>query len=322
MGLPNGLYGVPTTLAARLKSIWSHLFIKRLRSSHVTIETEIMFHNLAGTDSFKTYMDQIAHLTSPKKLRNRLTVKPSTAPANVLYNADPSSVYKDIDVEQEWLRKTHKPDEMRRFVMSLVDPYVDLYYVDRQVTFHDISQAKDMFEESRRSQYAKARKFVDTAIAGAKSFIQIIRQFEQSKRLATTAATPNTVTSETPIDIAVSSLMASHGDLGEASRCNVAAPNTQTPGAPSHTPGAFKEQPVAARQSLVPLSYNTSDTSRGPSQQPLPSRAGHAGYASPTAGLGENTNGVPQVISLSSSMTMSGYYFVPADTTSELQSKS
>jgi hypothetical protein len=59
MGLPNGLYGVPTTLAARLKSIWSHLFIKRLRSSHVTIETEIMFHNLAGTDSFKTYMDQI-----------------------------------------------------------------------------------------------------------------------------------------------------------------------------------------------------------------------------------------------------------------------
>jgi hypothetical protein len=76
---------------------------------------------------------------------------------------------------------------MRRFVMSLVDPYVDLYYVDRQVTFHDISQAKDMFEESRRSQDAKARKFVDTAIAGAKSFIQIIRQFEQSKRLATTA---------------------------------------------------------------------------------------------------------------------------------------
>jgi hypothetical protein len=322
MGPPNGLYGVPTTLAARLKSIWSHLVIKRLWSSHVTIETEIPFHNLAGTEYFKAYMDQIADLTIPKKLGNRLTVKLSTAPTNALYNADPSSFYKDIDFEQEWLRKTHKPDEMRRFVLSLVVPYVDPYNVDRQVTFHDISQAEHMFEESRRFQDEKARKLADTAIAGAKSFTQIIRQFEQSKRLTITAGTPNTITSEIPIDLAVSILTASHGDVGEANRCNVAASNTQTPGAPSHAPGAFKEHPVAASQNLVPLPYDASDTSRDPSQQPLPSPAGHAGYASPTTGLGEHTYSVPQVISLSSSMPMSGYYFVPADTISELQSMS
>lgn len=52
MGPPHSLLGQLTTLAARPKSVWSHFLVKRLRSSHVTVETEIPFHKLAATDCF------------------------------------------------------------------------------------------------------------------------------------------------------------------------------------------------------------------------------------------------------------------------------
>jgi hypothetical protein len=242
MGPPNGLYGHPTKLAARLKSIWSHMFIKRLRSSHLTIETEIPFHTLAGTDYFKAYMDQIIDLTSPKKLGNRLTVKLADGPTDTLFNASPKTFYTtEIDVEQEWRSKISAADERRRFVLSLVDPH----NADRQLTLEDIRQAEGIFKKSRESQNTKQQDMVNKAIDEVKKFIQAIRKFEQSKNPAIVAS--NTSPDERPItstvptntqcneseDSEIAKMLARPGYLGKASRYTVGASRTQISAAAS-----------------------------------------------------------------------------------------
>jgi hypothetical protein len=271
MGPLEGLYGNPTTLAARLKSTWSHLLIKRVRSSHVTIETEIPLHMLTGTDYFNAYMDQIVDLTSPTKLGNRLTVKLCAGPTDALCNADPKFFYsKEIDVEREWLLKIKTADEKRRFVLSLVDPH----NLDRQITSEDISKAEHIFKTSRWEQNEREQSFVDTAIVRVKQFIQAIHKFEQSKHLAIAHAVPNTFPIETYINSTVPTNTTRYDDLGTAKAYSATDSNTRVLGAPSHALGALEEQPVAASQSFVPLPHTAANASFDSPQQPLPSRAG------------------------------------------------
>jgi hypothetical protein len=306
MGPPNGPYGHPTKLAARLKSIWSHFFIKRLRSSHLTIETEIPFHTLVCTDYFKAYMDQIIDLTSPKKLGNRLTVKLADGPTENLFIASPRTFYtKEIDIEQEWRSKISAADERCRFVLSLVDPH----NADRQLTLEDIRQAEEIFKKSRESQNTKQQDMVNKAIDEVKMFIQTIRKFEQSKNpaIATSNTSPNErlITSTVPTntqcngseDSEIANMLARPGYLGKASRYAVRASRTQTSAAVSQ---AFIVTPSTAMTSCLSAAHE-------------PMLLPAAFHTNPylDASLGVTTGDVPHATSLSPSDFIPQYHFAP-----------
>jgi hypothetical protein len=316
MGLPNGLYGHPTKLAARLKSTWSHLFIKRLRSSHLTIETEIPFHTLAGTDYFKAYMDQIIDLTSPKKLGNRLTVKLEDGPTDILFNASPKTFYtKEIDVEQEWRSKISVADERRRFVLSLVDPH----NADRQPTLDDIRQAEGIFKKSRELQNTKQQDMVNKGIDEVKKFIQTIRKFEESKNPTITAS--NTSPNEKPItstvpanaqcngseDSEIANILARPGYLGKASRYTVEASRTQMSSAAS-----TEQQPAAVSQGFIVTPSTAMTSCLGAAHEPVLLPAAFHTNPYPDASLGVTTGDVPHATSLSPSDFILQYHFAPA----------
>lgn len=187
MGPPHGLLGQPTTLASRLKSIWSHFLVKRLQSSHVTIEIEIPFHNLAATDYFRAYMDQIADVMSPKKFGNRLSIKHTEEPTEALYNADPAHFYAaPTDVDQAWYLLKQDNTKFPCHVVSLVDPDYRLKkklnsQYSKKPTQEQINNVEFIFRGQKRAAMDAQRVIVTDALKDARRLIDCVRKFEQMK---------------------------------------------------------------------------------------------------------------------------------------------
>jgi hypothetical protein len=188
MGPPHGLFGEPDRLAARLKSVWLQFLNNRLRSSHVTIETEIPFGRAAGTDYFKAYMSQLLDLTTPKKMGDRLTIRLAAEPTKRLYNMSPKVFYpKQIDVDKEWDKIRNDSKNGHESIMSLVYPsfrHASIGGSNKAVARpdeKDIQQAGDIYRKQKAAEFQAKRWAVDTAIAETKWFIELVRKFEQSK---------------------------------------------------------------------------------------------------------------------------------------------
>jgi hypothetical protein len=228
MDVPNGPIGHADRLAARLRSCWGQFLQTRLRKSHVTIETEIPYHHLIGSDYFKSYMDQILDLMGKDTFKNRFSIKLADEPASLLCRANPNVFYpRIIDWEQEWMQKEAVPQEFRIYILHSVDSnFRQNPNSYQQPTLEQVERAKRFFRDGKEAEKRNLRAAVDTALQSTKTFIEAVRNFELSKTQPSgpvvTKKVPQTTTptkelKTTKVD-----------DLAAASVLNVVAPLAET----------------------------------------------------------------------------------------------
>jgi hypothetical protein len=197
MGPPNGLYGHPDRLAARLRNSWQEHFKKRLQKSHVTIETEIPYSKKhTGTEYFKEYMDTLLDMTiNQEKTRDReekkffgkrLTIKLAAESSERLLNASEAEFYPpEPDYNSEWRKESaSRPDEhdWSEYVTCMIDlaKAANSHNMDWKTeplaTPEDTAQAKTLYVQQRKKNHHTRQQTASTALKHTQDFIRAVRR--------------------------------------------------------------------------------------------------------------------------------------------------
>lgn len=182
MGPPHGLHGEATRLADRLKALVSHYFHNRLAKSHLTLETEIPYHHLAGQGYFRSYMDAIRHLMNPpsksaKKLGERLTITLAEEPTRKFRTCDPASFHpQPFDYEAEWTLRVGTAQH----VFTETFPSTQKHMPDGwRPTPEQIEAARNAYLTRGRVANENKPAQVNAAIADIKVFLDEVERYNK-----------------------------------------------------------------------------------------------------------------------------------------------
>lgn len=188
IGAPNGPYGDPDILAMKLESTYKLFLRTRLQKSHITIETEIPYHHLAGKDYFKKYMQTLLRFTDLKVLGKRISIRLGQKSTEQLLSAAPEAFYRHVDADAEWRSKTPDNDGGRKWILTSLnmggEDIRDLQGRIRRPTQEELAQAKDWFMRQKADEALGGQLEVMEALDNTKVLIHTIQRFEASKSCA------------------------------------------------------------------------------------------------------------------------------------------
>jgi hypothetical protein len=186
MGPPNGKYGQPSELAGRFNNVANLYFRKRLSKSHLTIETDISYHNLASKGYYKEYISTLIGLMEPKtKLGQRLTIKLSERTCAQWMVASPTAFYPHpTDITAEWtkiMNNTHDETFSHTILVQYGRTGFDSKKNSRMPDAKDIKVAEEQHykQQLRKMEHEKAQ--INSALKDIQDFIVAVEHHERMK---------------------------------------------------------------------------------------------------------------------------------------------
>jgi len=156
----------------------------RLQNSYLTIENEIPFRKLAGTEYFKKFMETLLKL--PQTFGERLTIKLDPASTEKLMDAQEEVFYPTkVDLKELWRtgpRAIVAEKNLAHWVRFMVNKdykgdFVNVQFVDPDMVNH----SKQQFCQKQKDLRMDKEIAVGQALSNTQAFIRAVRNFERSK---------------------------------------------------------------------------------------------------------------------------------------------